>query len=332
MPRVLSRLSVFVAMLTMLASDPAGAESLKVEQADIRDMKAVFATVETADVITARARIGGTLSGLAVDEGRTVREGAVIARIVDPKLQLQLNALEARIKSAQSQKDLAETAYDRAKALRESGTIAQVRLDEAESNLQVSARNLDALTSERKVIAERQAEGAVRAPASGRVLKVHAVNGAVVLPGEVIATLAAEGYVLRAQLPERHARTVAEGDLVYVGELTMGSSPDGNGKLRTGVVRQVYPEIKQGRVTADIEAEGIGDFYVGERVRVYVPAGLRRAIVVPERFIKLRFGISFVRLESGAEVVVQTGQTREGNVEILTGLNPGDVIVAGEAQ
>ena len=41
--------------------------------------------------------------------------------------------------------------------------------------------------------------------------------GRVVLPGETIATLAEDKYILRLQLPERHARFLRAGDKVLIG-------------------------------------------------------------------------------------------------------------------
>ena len=46
-------------------------------------------------------------------------------------------------------------------------------------------------------------------------------------------------------------------------------------------MRIVYPEIQGGRVVADVDVSGLGDYFVGERTRVYIDAGKRRAIVVP---------------------------------------------------
>ena len=42
-----------------------------------------------------------------------------------------------------------------------------------------------------------------------------------------------------------------------------------------GRVRLVYPEIQGGRVIADVEVAGLGDYFVGERTRVYVADGER---------------------------------------------------------
>lgn len=307
-------------LLVALIATPAWAENeFTVSKSRIEDLKAVFATVETVDVISARARIGGTVSVLNVDEGAAVKQGQSIAVVGDAKLGLQMKALRARIQSLIAEKNLAVTARDRARKLKESGTIPQKGLDEAETAVDVIERNLLALKAELSVVSEQQSEGAVKAPSGGRVTKVHVTQGAVVLPGEVIATIAAKGFILRLSLPERHARFIHVGDEVRVG--------DDDSAERKGRIQQVYPEISKGRVEADVAVEGLGDFFVGERIRARVGAGERDVLVVPEEFLFQRFGLTFVTLKNGGDIVVQPGLNQSGGVEILSGLREGDVLV-----
>jgi hypothetical protein len=157
------------------------------------------------------------------------------------------------------------------------------------------------------------------------VLSVESPQGSVVLPGEPVAVIASDLYLLRLRLPERHARVISEGDTIEVGGAALGGdvSP-------TGVIRQVYPQIADGRVIADAEVEGLGAFFVGERVRVYVTVDTRDAIVIPAEYITTRYGNDFVvvRSESGHhDVVVLRGEDTPEGVEILAGLSVGDVLV-----
>ena len=285
----------------------------------IEDRKAVFATVESVDLIAARARIGGTVAGLAVDEGSRVEKGQVIAHVEDRKLRLRMAAVAARIDSLKAQRKLAKIALDRTAKLRKSGAASQARLDEARTGLEVVERSLAAMRAERDLIAQQRAEGAIEAPTGGRVLSVSVTDGAVIMPGETVATIAAEAYVLRMHLPERHARFIRVGDPVHVGE------------KRTGRVLQVYPEISQGRVMADVEVADLGDFFVGERIAVSVGAGMRETIVVPRRYLFHRHGLAYVRLKDGGETVVQTGLPAAAGIEVLSGLVAGDVLLAAGA-
>ena len=54
------------------------------------------------------------------------------------------------------------------------------------------------------------------APAAGRVLKVPVTVGSVVLPGDPVATIAEQNFVLRLRVPERHARFLKAGDTVRI--------------------------------------------------------------------------------------------------------------------
>jgi membrane fusion protein, multidrug efflux system len=314
------------AALLLLAGllQPAAAQPTVTRQ-QVDDRKAVIATVEPVRELPARARIGGTIVALAVREGDQVAAGDRIALVVDPKLALQIQALESRIQAQSAAREQAQIDFNRMQQLRASGTVSQAQLDQMRTRLDVAIRTFEALGSDRDVVEQQSTEGAVLAPAAGRVLKVPVSIGSVVLAGETIATLATDNYILRLQLPERHARFMKAGDTILVG--ARGLQQQDQETLRHGRVRLVYPQIDQGRVIADAEVDGLGDFFVGERTRVYVATGKRDALVVPADVLYRRYGVSYVKLKDGTEVVVQPGLPVDGGIEVLSGLNEGDVVV-----
>ena len=311
--------------LSLLSAPALAQEEYHVTASQMDDRKAVFGTVQAVDTIAARARIGGTTRELSVDEGSAVKAGEVIATIHDPKLALQLASVDARIRALEAQRNLAQTELDRIAKLRASGTVSQARLDEAQTNLNVVTGNRGALLAERAVLVEQMSEGAVLAPRDGRVLHVNVTEGAVVLPGEPVATIATEHYVLRTELPERHARFIREGDEVLIGG--RGLEPGQHEEMRKGSIVQVYPELANGRVVADVEAPGLGDYFVGERTLVYVATGKREAILIPAGYLRQRYGVAFVHVKEEGEVMVQPGHRTGEMVEILSGLRPGDILL-----
>lgn len=315
----------------MLSSSAQAAEFV-VRLQTIEETKAVFGQVESRDVVPARARIGGIVRQISVDEGAQVAEGEEIALVVDDKIALQLDAAEANIRALQSQLDNARTELDRVLQLLKRGVVAQQRADQAQTQVSVLTNQVSAAEADRAVIEQSSREGKVLAPASGRVLTIPVTPGSVILAGEPVARIAGGGYFLRLSLPERHAAEIVEGDTVKVGERLVSPIGDGGPPvLREGRLVKVYPEITEGRVEADVEVEGLGDYFVGERTLVWIPVGRRRAVTVPREAVTTRHGIDYVRLVTDAgplEVAVILGEevAVDGapRVEVLSGLREGD--------
>ena len=310
--------------LLMALPQYVSAGEFTVQPIKIDDLKAVIATVEPARQLVARARIGGTIASLSVKEGDEVVANASVAIVADQKLVLQMQALDQRIRSQQAQRDQAKSDFDRIQELQRRGVSTQTQLDQARTSLDVADRTRAAMKADYSVIEQQMSEGSVLAPGAGRVLSVPVTEGRVVMPGETIATLAEDRYILRLRLPERHAQFMRAGDFVEIG--ARGARSDAGETRRQGKVRLVYPEIQGGLVMADVEVEGLGNYFVGERTRVYVKTGARDAIVVPLNAVYARAGANFVRLKSGSEVVVQPGERNTRGVEILSGLVAGDVV------
>src|ERR1019366_6290398 len=201
-------------------------DRIVVHAIEVQDQKAVVATVEPVHQLVARARLGGTILALKAKEGDSAEAGAELATVADPKLMLQMQALDARIESQQAQVDKAKTDLDRVDELQRKGVSTQVQVDAARTTFDVAERNLDAMRGDRSVIAQQMSEGAVLAPGAGRILSVPVSEGRVVMPGEIIATLAEDRYILRLQLPERHAQFIRAGDKVQIGSRGLTETND----------------------------------------------------------------------------------------------------------
>lgn len=301
-------------------------DTYTVVERQIIDRKAVFATVESIDVVSARARIGGTIGELRVDEGDAVEAGDILAVVVDDRIAPQIGAMHGQLSALDSQLAQARIDLTRAQDLFERGIFPQVRLDQASTAVEVLEGQVAAARQNRNVLVQQSRQGDVLAPATGRVLQVPVTSGSVVLPGEAVAIIASDLYLLRLRLPERHARTIHLGDAVMVdaSDLTGDVAP-------SGYIRQVYPQVEDGRVIADAVVDGLGSYFVGERVRVYLAVDERAAILVPANYLATRYGVDYVRLQhangSLSDIVVQRGLESADGVEILGGLAAGDLLV-----
>jgi RND family efflux transporter MFP subunit len=353
--RVTARAAAVVLLASIAVSSPAGAaETFTVHVTQMEDLKQVFATVRSKDLIEARVRTPGTVVTLKVDEGVEVQPGQLLATVADPKIALRIKAADAQIVALESRLTTAGLDFERAEQLLKRGVTPQARVDQLRTALDVARNELAAARAERQVAEEQASEGQVLAPAAGRVLKVPVTSGSVVMAGESVATIAANAYLLRLELPERHARFMRAGDTLRVGARGLSvadtatpvgvagsATPSGVAGSATvsGKIVQVYPELQGGRVIADAEAPGLGDYFVGERARVWISAGKRPGVVVPTGFVFARFGLDFVAVKGSdgkpVDVVVQRGSAAAldgggDGIEILAGLAAGDVIVKPE--
>lgn len=308
---------------------------LVIESRIAPDYKTVSAVLTSRDVGDARARIGGTLVRLLVREGEEVRRGQVVAIISDQRLALEAQAGGAEVAAAEAAAERARADEVRYRALFERGFLSQARMDQIAAETRAANAQLAAAQAQRGALAEANSQGRVLAPANGRVTRAPIPQGAVVMPGEVVVAIATGARVLRLELPEAQARFLSEGQDIRILNENDGAAP------ATVRVRQVYPAIQNGLVTADLDAQNLPGEFVGARVRVLISAGEREAIIVPARYIVTRFGVDYVRLvrEGGAviEAPVQRGapvpteETPDG-IEILSGLRAGDVILPAQAQ
>ncbi len=325
-----------VALALLIGVAPAAYAAEIVAHAEtVVDTKAVFGQVESRNVVAARARIGGTIQSISVTEGSEVKEGQVLAVVVDEKLAIQRDAAESQVMALRSQLDNATTELDRAQQLLSRGVGPQSRVDTARTQVEVLTNQLAAAESNRAVIEQQSREGEVLAPASGRVLSVPVTPGSVVLAGDTIARVAGGGTFLRLSLPERHAAEIVAGNTVTVGERVISQGANGGPvATRVGKLAKVYPEIVGGRVQADVEVEGLETYFVGERTLVWIPVGKRSAIMLPVGAVTTRHGVDTVRVMTDAgevDVAVILGETHTNDggdrVEILTGIREGDRVI-----
>jgi RND family efflux transporter MFP subunit len=307
------------------------AERFQVRAQTIADLKPVTATITSRDQAEARARIGGLLVSMSVKEGDIVHRGQLIGRVIDPQIGFQTQAYGAQIDAAAAESARAQAELARTRDLYVNGVYAKARLEQVTAQARAAAGALNAARAQRSASAAAGAEGAILAPADGRVLRADVPAGSVVTVGQSIATVTAGQSVIRVAVPEADAHGLAVGQTLSI---TPNALDPG---LVTATVAQVYPAVVAGQVTADLTAPGLDRTLVGQRIGVNLPIGSRPALVVPRRFIVTRAGVDYAVVlaadGSSMEVPLQLapGPTAD-TAEALSGLTAGDVLVRGASR
>lgn len=325
-------LATFTAAM-LAAASAQGADRFIVQERIVPDYKTVAATFTTRDTGEARARIGGTLVELRVREGDVVAKDQTLAVVADDKITLEGQSRTAQAAALQAERDRTAAELARVRTVFDKGFYSKARLDQAVAAAKSAESAWKAAIAAQAVVAEQASQGKVLAPAAGKVVRASVPAGSVVMPGDVVVVIASNDQVVRVEIPEREARGLKKGDPVRL------AAERGERQAST-VIREVYPEIRHGRVIVDLEAKGLDNTFVGERVRVLIATGTRPAIVVPRDLVTTRFGVDYVRLVVKAgtlDIPVQRGQAISlpdlgDGVEILSGLKDGDVLVRADGR
>lgn len=254
------------------------------------------------------------------------RDGQVV-RTGTPLVELQAREEDAGILTAQANLAQAQRDFDRWQDLADRGVAPRVQAEQAQSALETAQAALQAAQA-------RRGDRVIRAPFSGVIGLSSVTPGTLVNPGAVIATLD-DISVIRVDfpVPERYLALVRAGLPIVA---TADALP---GETFHGTIALIDTRVDQTTraVTARAEFPNPGGrLRPGMSIRVRIQEGSRRALAAPEAAVLFEADQAFVYRVAGQgddlqaqRVLVEPGAVEGGYVEILSGLEPGDRIVAG---
>ena len=298
--------------ITVEASGPAvRVAAATVERVDEPELVALPGTVRATDHAVIAAKISGTISELTWGLGQHVPAGALLVKLSAPEY-------AAQAARARTQLDQAERELTRDRALLEQGAATGDAV----------RRGLEQVQGAKAAQAEAEAMLAyteIRAPFDGRITARPAYPGDMALPGQTLLTLEGEArFEIEVAVPESLIVNVKLGDEVPV-------------ELQAGRVLATVSEIAAG---ADVASRSVmtklrlaldARVASGQFVRVWFSGPPVKKLRVPVGAVTL-FGQMervFVIDEDHARLrLVRTGERNAATVEILSGLDAGERIVA----
>lgn len=267
--------------------------------------------VEPEVMVALGPKVSGRLQELAVDEGDTVRKGAVLARLDSRDLAATVAEWESRVRFGEAEFRRVEELYRRRLA--------------AETDRDRARNELATATAARDRVREQLAEMTLRAPEDGVILRRDGEIGQLQRPGDILFWFSCCGGLrVSAEIDEEDIPSVALGQRVLI---AADAFPE---RVFEGQVREITPK-------GDPVARSF-------RVRIALPADtpLRVGmtadcnIVVAERNDAMRVPATaiagdklwVVRDGRLAEQPVTLGAGRDGLVEIRAGLAADDLVVS----
>ncbi len=290
---------------------------------DIDASISVSSTIEAERHVTVHAEATGRIVQLLIEEGAAVKEGQLLARI---KYDAQSSLLERAATSLEK----AESDYDRIKALYDQGAASREELD----NAAIVVRNakLDRQDRNRDVRNTR-----VKAPFSGTLTERVVSEGGFVSSGQQLFSITDfDTLVARVYVPEK------ELDRIRVGQAAQVVGKAARGRKGVGNVERIAPIVDAAtgtvKVTVSLPAELSGDqgFLPGMYAEVTLTTETRKNVtLVPKPALVRDEDQTYVFVIDGDRAqrrALEIGLGDEDNVEVMSGLEPGDsIIVAGQA-
>jgi RND family efflux transporter MFP subunit len=320
-----------------------GVQMAEVRLNPLAEYYETMATVRPQTVSAIAGRVMGVVTAIHVKEGDSVGVGQELLTIDDRDLVQRLKAADAAqqearkaLEAAIQNRSLASVTQRRYKQLFDERAISGQEMDQVNTQLKVAhseAEKAQAMVARAGAgLAEAQVYlgyARIVSPASGVVTEKKTEVGSMAVPGSPLLTVEDQSaFKLEVNVDESLSSVVVLGMSVEV-------SIDAIGLATRGQVREIVPAVDPGARSFVIKVGVAGNgLRSGMYARVRIPVGERQAILVPGEAVVNRGQLTGVYKVSSDGIIaltmVRVGKQFDSNVEVLSGLKPGErIIVSG---
>ena len=328
----------------------------RVEAQSVTDELEAPGSVIAVSTAQVAARTMGTVMQVPVREGDVVKRGQLLAQLDERELSSRRNAAQAgsegaaagvtqatkAVAAAQAHADVMQKTYDRYKFLQEQKSVSPQEFDEIAAKYQAAQATLEqtkaglrqaeagATQAESEMHAAQDVASYARivAPFDGRVLRRTVEPGSLVSPGMALFVIEDTArYQLEATLPAEALAAVKKNSAARVQLDAFGQ------KSLAGRVAEIEAgaDPASHTVKARIDLPKDSGLQSGLFGRAFLSRGEKRALVLPKDTLVSRgqlYGIYFVGDGNLLHWrVITAGKTIGDQMEVLSGLNDGEVVV-----
>ncbi|MBX7224604.1 MAG: efflux RND transporter periplasmic adaptor subunit [Chitinophagales bacterium] len=260
---------------------------------------------------------GGLATQVNIEEGQYVQKGQAIAYLDNQMLKDNITELRSSL-------ELAKEVYERQKNLWDQKIGTEVQYLQAKTNKESLEKKL--ITLQNQV-----GKSVVYAPISGVVDMVFVKTGEMAAPGMPIAKVTNLSTIkVEADISEVYAGKFRRGEQILVRFPSID-------RQQTATITNITQFINPGNRTFKVQAEiaNTGDHLMVPNMVAVVALKDKQndhAIVIPTRLIQQSAEGEYVMItgkNTAQKVLVTTGATFNGETEIISGLQPTDVLIDG---
>jgi membrane fusion protein, multidrug efflux system len=301
----------------------------KVKATTVLETVQGIGTLAALKAVEIRPEISGLVREIGFEEAAMVEEGSVLYRLSDEKLQRELSGDQSALQAARSRLELARQTLERRRDLVERQLISREQFEQFQSELNQAEAEVAQLQARIELTGEQIKDTVLRAPFSGLVSESLVDIGELVDQGQVLTTIYFPDILeMEFTVPERYSGQLTKGQAV---EVTVTAFPE---QRFAGQVSFVSPAVSEETRDFKVKAR------IDNRRQLLKPGSFGRALVVlaarenrpvipEEALVGLREGYAIFVVQEGIarQRNVQTGLRQPGQVEIVEGLQPGEVVV-----
>jgi membrane fusion protein (multidrug efflux system) len=315
--QLLAALVSFPAPVIAQASPATAVFVTEVQSTTIEDRIEALGTLRANESVELTTSVTETVTELHFDDGDRVKAGQILVDMSSGEERAQLEEARATVAEAQRQ-------YQRIKSLQATQTAAESLLDQRHRELETGRARLVAIESR---LADRQ----VRAPFSGVIGLRNVSVGALVEPGDIIATLDDDSVMkLDFSVPAIYLNVLMP-DVAVI-----ATSRTWEGRRFEGTVKSIDSRVDP--VTRTIIVRALLSnpdrlLRPGMLMQVELLNRQREALMIPEESLLSLGDRQFVLVVDKAadnsveRREVQIGTRRPGEVEIVSGLTSGEQVI-----
>ncbi len=274
----------------------------------------ITATITADEEVNLAFETSGKITNIYFREDTGVKKGELLAKINDEPLQAQLKKLEAQLK-------LSEDRLYRQRELLERDAVSREAYEQAQTSLAM-------LQADIELVKANIAQTELRAPFDGVIGFRYVSEGAWASPTTTVARLTKiVPLKLNFSVSEKYVDAVRQGTKVTF-------TVDGYLDAFQAEVYAVSSEVDLSTRQLDVKAlypnyrgQLMPGRYAAVSITLYEQGN---AIVVPSEAVVKEMGIDKVFVARGGVargVNIEAGQRTDSQVEVITGLMPGDTLI-----
>ncbi len=287
-------------------------------------------TVKAKNVGVIASKIMGSVTSVVVQEGQRVDRGQTLLTIDDSEIAQKAKAAASAVESARQQKQLADVTFSRYAKLYEEKALSGQEFDQVETQKKIAESEFERAKAMLREAQTYQGYAHVRAPFAGVVTGKKIDAGSMAMPGMQLFTVEdTSTFLVEAAVDEKLSSRIKAGTPVDLVIAALNQTI--KGKV-SEIVPAIDPMSRTFIVKVTVSGAGLK---TGIYAKVMIPIGTRDALTVPVSSIVEKGQLSGVYAVDAKEIIayrlVRTGKHFGSNLEILSGLNPGDKIIVSGA-